>query len=362
MIYGILLPSGSIVRLGNKMASTWRDAENETDESVDISTEQWNETAGTTEDNVSVENYTSASEGIDATADEKSSDDALNDIDSIDVDDIEDGLDDSGDTDTAAIADNSGIADDDVHEHAADAGNDDASDGKDGGKNGGGIRRTIISVAISAFAVGLFAWLYMTFAAGTLSTGQTDNGNVQSDNVIAQESSNIVSDIMDNVSDTINDVADNARETAKDIANKKAKMVSVLPDGVTIGNVRIDGVDNTEKGTFFKVAIDVTNDSGDTIIPSDILFVDENGDSGSVTMSIKNDESDEELTVRSAALDGDCGTTVGDGDTKTVHVNFRFDFYKDGFDDIKIRYLGEKNEYETEQIDISSIDLPDYVS
>ena len=353
---------GSIVRLGNKMASTWRDAETETDESVDISTEHENETADTTEKNVSVENDAAVSEGVDAAADEKSADDALNDIDSIDVDDIEDGLDDSGDTDTAAIADNSGIVDEDVHVSVDDAGEDAASNGKDGGKNGGGIRRTIISIAISAFAVGLFAWLYMTFAAGTLSTGQTDNGNVQADDVVAQENSNIVGDIMDDVSETINDVADTAKETAKDIASKKAKMVSVLPDGVTIGNVRIDGVDNTERGTVFKVALDVTNVSGDTIIPSDILFVDDSGENGSVTMSIKNDESDEELTVRSAALDGDCGTTVDDGDTKTVHVNFRFDFYEDGFDDIEIRYLGEENEYETEQIDISSIDFPADVS
>ena len=344
------------------MASTWRDAENETDKSVDISTDQGNETTDTAEESISVENDTAVSEGVDAAADEKSADDALSDIDSIDVDDIEDGLDDSGDTDTAAIADNSGIVDEDVHVSVDDAGEDAASNGKDGGKNGGGISRTIISIAVSAFAVGLFTWLYMTFAAGTLSTGQTDNGNVQSDNVVAQENSNIVGDIMDDVSETINDVADTAKKTAKDIANKKAKMVPVLPDSVTIGNVRIDGVDNTEKGTGFKVAIDVTNNSGDTIIPSDILFVDENGDSGSVTMSIKNGESDEELTVRSAALDGDCGTTVGDGDTKTVHVNFRFNFYEDGFDDIEIRYLGEENEYETEQIDISSIDFPADIS
>ena len=345
------------------MASTWRDVENETmtDESVDISTDQGNETTDTTEKNVSVENDAAASEGVDAAADEKSADDALSDIDSIDVDDIEDGLDDSGDTDTAAIADNSGIADDDVHVSVADAANNDASDAKDGGKNGDGIRRTIISIAISAFAVGLFAWLYMTFAAGTLSTGQTDNGNVQADNAAVQESSNIVGDIMDDVSETINDVADTAKETAKDVANKKAKMVSVLPDGVTIGSVRIDGVDNTERGTVFKVALDVTNVSGDTIIPSDILFVDDSGENGSVTMSIKNDESDEELTVRSGALDGDCGTTVDDDDTATVHVNFRFDFYKDGFDDIEVHYLADGNEYETEQVDVSTIDFPDYV-
>lgn len=352
---------GSIVRLGNKMASTWRDAENETDESVDISTEQGNETVDTTEENVSVENDAAASEGVDAEADEKSVDDALNDIDSIDVDDIEDGLDDSGDTDTAAIADNSGIADDDVHVSVADAANNDASDVKDGGRNGGGIRRTIVSIAISAFAVGLFAWLYMTFAAGTLSTGQTDNGNVQADNTAVQESSNIVGDIMDDVTETINDVADTAKETAKDVANKKAKMVSVLSDGVTIDNVRVDGVDNTERGTVFKVALDITNNSDDIVIPSDILFVNDSGESGNVTLSIKNDESDEELTVRSAALDGDCGTTVDDGDTKTVHVNFRFDFYEDGFDDIEIRYLSEENEYETKQIEVSSIDFPDYV-
>ena len=343
------------------MASTWRDAENETDESVDISTEQGNETTDTAEESISVENDAAVSEGVDAAADEKSADDALSDIDSIDVDDIEDGLDDSGDTDTAAIADNSGIVDEDVHVSVDDAGEDAASNGKDGGKNGGGIRRTIISIAISAFAVGLFAWLYMTFAAGTLSTGQTDNGNVQADNVVAQENSNIVGDIMDDVSETINDVADTAKKTAKDVANKKAKMVSVLPDDVTIGNVRIDGVDNTEKGSVFKVALDITNNSGDIVIPSDILFVNDSGESGNVTLSIKNDESDEELAVRSGALDGDCGTTVDDGDTATVHVNFRFDFYEDGFDDIEVRYLAEGNEYETEQVDVSTIDFPDYV-
>lgn len=292
--------------------------------------------------------------------DEKATDDALDDIDSIDVDNIEDGLDDSGDTDTAAIADNSGI--NDTAPMFDDVSDDDKNNDNTDGSKSGGIRRTIISIAVSAFAVGLFAWLYMTFAAGTLSTGQTDNGNVQADNTAVQESSNIVGDIMDDVSETINDVADTAKETAKDVANKKAKMVSVLPDGVTIDNVRVDGVDNTERGTVFKVALDITNNSDDIVIPSDILFVNDSGDSGNVTLSIKNDESDEELAVRSGALDGDCGTTVDDGDKATVHVNFRFDFYEDGFDDIEVRYLGEKNEYETEQIDISSIDFPDYVS
>lgn len=291
--------------------------------------------------------------------DEKATDDALDDIDSIDVDNIEDGLDDSGDTDTAAIADNSGI--NDTAPMFDDVSDDDKNNDNTDGSKSGGIRRTIISIAVSAFAVGLFAWLYMTFAAGTLSTGQTDNGNVQADNTAVQESSNIVGDIMDDVSETINDVADTAKETAKDVANKKAKMVSVLPDGVTIDNVRVDGVDNTERGTVFKVALDITNNSDDIVIPSDILFVNDSGDSGNVTLSIKNDESDEELAVRSGALDGDCGTTVDDGDKATVHVNFRFDFYEDGFDDIEVRYLADGNEYETEQVDVSTIDFPDYV-
>ena len=338
------------------MASTWRDEENATDKNVDVSTEQNDSNVMTSDGDVS---DTPVSDDVDMSIDEKATDDALDGIDSIDVDNIEDGLDDSGDTDTAAIADNSGI--NGTAPMFDDVSDDDKNNDNTDGSKSGGIRRTIISIAVSAFAVGLFAWLYMTFAAGTLSTGQTDNGNVQADNVVAQENSNIVGDIMDDLSETINDVADTAKETAKDVANKKAKMVSVLPDGVTIGNVRIDGVDNTERGTVFKVALDVTNVSGDTIIPSDILFVDDSGENGSVTMSIKNDESDEELTVRSAALDGDCGTTVDDGDTKTVHVNFRFDFYKDGFDDIEVRYLADGNEYETEQVDVTTIDFPDYV-
>lgn len=342
------------------MASTWRDEENATDKNVDVSTEQNDSNVMTSDGDVS---GTPVSDDVDMSIDEKATDDALDDIDSIDVDNIEDGLDDSGDTDTAAIADNSGI--NDTAPMFDDVSDDDKNNDNTDGSKSGGIRRTIISIAVSAFAVGLFAWLYMTFAAGTLSTGQTDNLNVSTDNVAVQDNTNAVGDFMDEVSETIGDIAENAANAAKDAAeaaaNKQTKTPAVLPDGVTVDNVCIDSVDNTEKGTVFSVALDINNDSGDTIIPSDILFVDKNGDSGSVTMSIKNGESDEELTVRSAALDGDCGTTVDDGDTKTVHVNFRFDFYEDGFDDIEIRYLSEENEYETKQIEVSSIDFPDYV-